>query len=135
MKKWGRCWSGLLSVTAAACAWAMLATPETFRTPVYSPVRAVLPLSAWGLLWLGVAVAAVTTAATGWPHPWAVTKVGASSLGLGWLVCLTYGHFIDGHPIAWTGWGLWWWMVASHVVVITSRRQFVPTGSGRHGRA
>jgi hypothetical protein len=135
VQTWGRMWAALVSVTLAAASYGLLVTPEVYkRSPVYSPIIAIAPLPVWGALWGAACAAAVVAAVTAWPLPWMLTKVASAALGAAWLVCLSWGHWIDGYDVAWTGIGLWWWFVASHCMVLTSRRQFRPTGGGAdHG--
>jgi hypothetical protein len=128
-------WGGFLGVGLAANAWGLFVTPEIYkRSKIYEPILALAPLPVWGALWAGAALAAVVASVTAWPHPWLIAKVAAAGLGAAWLGALSWGHFIDGHDIAWTGFATWWWWVASNGMVLGSRRQFRPALGGCDGR-
>jgi len=119
-----------LAAFAAGIVYGFTVAPNTYSSPPFRTLIAVMPTEWWAALWAVVAVLMFVAGVTRQAAPWIAGTVGAIGLASCWLTGLMFQWVVNRTPLSPSGVALWCWFVFSLLLFVKSPRQFEQTGSG-----
>lgn len=103
----------------------LFADPERLASPAFTAAKDVMPLRAWGLVFVAVAAVKIGCILTGCARGFVIAMCAGTGLYASWAFLFTVAYFADPHtsPAA-PAWPLF--VVAAHVATLTTLTRYRP---------
>lgn len=120
-----RLWSLMMAVMGLAGALAPIIDSETINSPIFETVRMFGGKAGWFFAWGTLFVLALLAAATARPAVWRAACAVMLMNSVAWFLSVLWEHYVDGVKLSMMGQALWFWCIASTVLVMLAPNQLV----------
>lgn len=102
----------------------MVVDPSPYDGAIFRRVRAIIPVTGWGVVLLGVATLLVAAAVTASPVVWRVAAIGLLAVSCAWFTGVQIAHHVDHVGLSPLGQVLWAWFITSNFLAVSATSQW-----------